>query len=138
MLFGFIPGLGGQEMLLLLVLGILLFGRKLPEIGRSLGKTMVEFKKGMRGAHSGTKNYRTGKKRSAGGEYPANDSGALERSIKVQERSTDVTIGTNTFYARFLRDGTRKMARRKMSDNALDEGIKTARHELKGFVKWKR
>ena len=42
-------GLGGQEILLLLVLGVLLFGRKLPEIGRSLGKTMVEFKKGMKG-----------------------------------------------------------------------------------------
>ena len=49
MLFGFIPGLGGPEMLLLLVLGILLFGRKLPEIGRSVGKTMVEFKKGFKG-----------------------------------------------------------------------------------------
>jgi sec-independent protein translocase protein TatA len=49
MLFGFFPGLGGQEMLLLIVLGILLFGRKLPEIGRSLGKTMVEFKKGIKG-----------------------------------------------------------------------------------------
>ncbi len=54
MLYGFIPGLGGQEMLLLLVLGILLFGRKLPEIGRSLGKTMVEFKKGMRGIEDET------------------------------------------------------------------------------------
>ena len=42
-------GLGGQEILLLLVLGVLLFGRKLPELGRSVGKTMVEFKKGMRG-----------------------------------------------------------------------------------------
>jgi sec-independent protein translocase protein TatA len=42
-------GLGGQEILLLLVLGVLLFGRKLPEIGRSLGKTMIEFKKGMKG-----------------------------------------------------------------------------------------
>ncbi len=42
-------GLGGQEMLLLVVLGVLLFGRKLPEVGRSLGKTMVEFKKGMKG-----------------------------------------------------------------------------------------
>lgn len=42
-------GLGGQEILLLLVLGVLLFGRKLPEVGRSLGKTMVEFKKGMKG-----------------------------------------------------------------------------------------
>jgi len=42
-------GLGGQEILLLLVLGVLLFGRKLPELGRSVGKTMVEFKKGMKG-----------------------------------------------------------------------------------------
>lgn len=42
-------GLGGPEILLLVVLGVLLFGRKLPEVGRSLGKTMVEFKKGMKG-----------------------------------------------------------------------------------------
>ena len=47
-LFGMF-GLGGQEILLLLVLGVLLFGRKLPELGRSVGKTMVEFKKGMKG-----------------------------------------------------------------------------------------
>ncbi len=48
-LFGFLPGLGTQEILLLVLLGVLLFGRKLPDIGRSLGKTMVEFKKGMKG-----------------------------------------------------------------------------------------
>ena len=42
-------GLGGGEIILLLVLGVLLFGRKLPDIGRSLGKTMTEFKKGMKG-----------------------------------------------------------------------------------------
>ena len=48
-LFGIIPGIGAQEMLLLLVLGILLFGRKLPDIGRSFGKTIVEFKKGVKG-----------------------------------------------------------------------------------------
>ena len=40
---------GPQEMLVLLLLGVLLFGRKLPEIGRSLGKTVVEFKKGVNG-----------------------------------------------------------------------------------------
>lgn len=47
-MFGFF-GLGGQEILLLLLLGVLLFGRKLPDIGRSLGKTVVEFKKGVKG-----------------------------------------------------------------------------------------
>ncbi|HEY2783867.1 MAG TPA: twin-arginine translocase TatA/TatE family subunit [Fimbriiglobus sp.] len=42
-------GLGFQEMMVLLLLGVLLFGRKLPDIGRSIGKTVVEFKKGMKG-----------------------------------------------------------------------------------------
>ena len=42
-------GLGFQEIALILLLGVLLFGRKLPDIGRSIGKTVVEFKKGMKG-----------------------------------------------------------------------------------------
>jgi sec-independent protein translocase protein TatA len=46
-LFGF--SLGTQEMLVLLILGVLLFGRRLPEVGRYLGKGIVEFKKGIKG-----------------------------------------------------------------------------------------
>ena len=46
-LFAF--NLGMQEMLILLVIGVLLFGRKLPEVGRYLGKGIVEFKKGIKG-----------------------------------------------------------------------------------------
>jgi sec-independent protein translocase protein TatA len=46
-LFGNI--LGPQEIMLLLVIGVLFFGRKLPEVGRYLGKGIVEFKKGMKG-----------------------------------------------------------------------------------------
>lgn len=44
-----LPGLGPQETILIAVLGILLFGKKLPEVGRSIGKGIVEFKKGLRG-----------------------------------------------------------------------------------------
>lgn len=40
---------GGSEWIILLVLGLLIFGRRLPEVGRSLGRGIVEFKKGIRG-----------------------------------------------------------------------------------------
>jgi len=48
-LFSFIGTLGTGEMIVLLIIGVLLFGRKLPEVGRYLGKGIVEFKKGIRG-----------------------------------------------------------------------------------------
>ena len=48
-LFAFLPGLGAGEMVVLLIIGVLLFGRKLPEVGRYLGKGIVEFKKGIKG-----------------------------------------------------------------------------------------
>lgn len=44
-----IPGMGPPEMVLVAVIGILLFGKRLPEVGRSIGRGIVEFKKGLRG-----------------------------------------------------------------------------------------
>ena len=41
-------GLGLPEILLILLIALLIFGAaKLPEIGRSMGKALSEFKKGM-------------------------------------------------------------------------------------------
>ena len=40
---------GGPEWIVLLVLGLLIFGRRLPEVGRSLGKGIVDFKRGIKG-----------------------------------------------------------------------------------------
>jgi sec-independent protein translocase protein TatA len=42
-------GLGPTEMVIIGVLAVLLFGKRLPEVGRSLGKGLMEFKKGVRG-----------------------------------------------------------------------------------------
>jgi sec-independent protein translocase protein TatA len=43
------PNLGPIEMIMVMGVAVLLFGKRLPEVGRSLGKGIVEFKKGIRG-----------------------------------------------------------------------------------------
>ena len=45
----FIGGMGYGEMLLVGFIALLLFGKKLPEVARSLGKGVTEFKKGVQG-----------------------------------------------------------------------------------------
>jgi len=47
--FGFLSNIGPMELMVILGLGVLLFGKRLPEVGRSLGKGIVEFKKGLKG-----------------------------------------------------------------------------------------
>jgi sec-independent protein translocase protein TatA len=46
----FLNNLMGMDGLIVLVIGLLIFGRRLPEVGKNLGKTIVEFKKGLNGA----------------------------------------------------------------------------------------
>ncbi|HYF13810.1 MAG TPA: twin-arginine translocase TatA/TatE family subunit [Phycisphaerales bacterium] len=45
----FIGGLSAWEIGLILLAGILLFGSRLPSVGKNLGRGIVEFKKGLKG-----------------------------------------------------------------------------------------
>lgn len=51
-LFAFL-GLGIPEMLVIGVIAVLLFGRKLPDMAKYLGKSVIEFKRGMHGLEDG-------------------------------------------------------------------------------------
>ena len=40
---------GPWELIVIALFGLLIFGKRLPDVGKSLGKSIVEFKKGLKG-----------------------------------------------------------------------------------------
>ncbi len=47
-MFAFIQNIGATELIILLIIVLLLFGRKLPQVARNLGKGITEFKRGVK------------------------------------------------------------------------------------------
>ena len=41
--------IGPWELIVILTIALLLFGKRLPEVGRALGRGIVEFRRGLRG-----------------------------------------------------------------------------------------
>lgn len=83
----------------------------------------------------------SGPAHSAPGAWPNSQTGILKGTIKSIATNDEVTIGTSRTrgsapVSLFLREGTSKMARRKMSDNALMEGMRKAK--LGRWVEWTR
>lgn len=75
-----LPNLGWPEMLILLVLGLLIFGRRLPEVGRSLGKGIVEFRRGLNGIEEEIRNE---------SNRPASDKALSDREATVRAPLTE-------------------------------------------------
>lgn len=111
----------------------------IPRFLRSVAKeSKAAFVKGMNEPKTGR--WYSGKPRrsSAPGEYPAVQSGRLLKSAGTRVTSDSATVGTNTYYAKWLREGTRRMQRRKMSTEALREGVEASRPLLKGVIGFRR
>ncbi len=89
-----LPGHG--EWIILLILGLLIFGRRMPDVARSIGRSIVEFKRGIRSVdddieqESSKPAERLASSRS-GGELPASPpEGEFARhASKVADEKTD-------------------------------------------------
>jgi len=86
----FIGGISPIQLTILLLIGLLLFGRRLPEVGRGLGKSIVEFRKGIQGIED---EIEDASKKSASTEPKASDQlpSAQSRSDVVQADARSVS-----------------------------------------------
>ena len=71
-------------------------------------------------------------------EYPANETGALAGSIRKRIRPREATTGTTAMHGFWLREGTSRMAPRRMSDAALKEALPSCRKRMKAWAEWSR
>ena len=96
---------------------------------RWVGGRIVPVGPRLRGVHTASKP----------GDFPANDTGKLRASINYRLGAREVEVGSNTFYAKYLREGTPGglIKKRKMSPDALKEGMAAAGRRPFAFAKWR-
>ncbi|RIK63826.1 MAG: Sec-independent protein translocase TatA [Planctomycetota bacterium] len=76
-ILAFFQNLGWPELMIIGVIALLIFGRRLPEVGRSLGKGIVEFKKGLQDTGDEVKQM-PHKPEAGGNRYEVSDNKKVE------------------------------------------------------------
>lgn len=109
----------------------------LRRIGASAKRIFLD---GIKSAKHGRVYSRGGGRRhraSAPGEFPARDSGRHIATVDYKVHGSEVVVGSGMEYATYLRNGTRKMARRLMSDSALNRAIERDEIGVGRFVRFR-
>ncbi len=89
---GFAPG--PMEMIIIGMIALLLFGKRLPEVARSLGKGIVEFKKGVSGIEDEVKS--AGSQTSTYRPQPASDAQPITAPRFEPPKSEPVAASENS------------------------------------------
>ena len=82
----FIQNIGPLQWLIILALGLLIFGRKLPEVGRSLGRAIVEFKKGIKGIDEDSEEASERGRAAAKPSLPDAENGPSSRRVSTADK----------------------------------------------------
>lgn len=85
-------GLGWGEILVLGIIAVLLFGKRLPEMAKYIGKSVVEFKKGMHGLETGFDDASPGASAAAPVSAPAEAIRPPQRVAPAAPKFDDVPI----------------------------------------------
>lgn len=93
-IIAFLPSVGPMEMVIFGAIAVLLFGSRLPEVSRSLGKSLMEFKKGMQGIESEIHSAVNDTNRPAPRRYRDTDDRDLPTAPKFVPPSSEPTDAT--------------------------------------------
>ncbi len=85
----FLQNFGAMEMIVIGVIALLIFGRRLPEVGRSLGKSFVEFKKGLKDTGDEIKEIESEARKSVSNDPKPTDRPANFNDPKHNESKTE-------------------------------------------------
>jgi len=89
-LFSLIDSMGAQEMLIVGILAILLFGERLPEVARKLGKQLNDFRRSVRGIQEEFTGALSGIEHSTG-SYSSSSSSSGRSSDDLVDESSEAT-----------------------------------------------
>jgi len=96
-IFAFLPmGISGHEMIFFGIIALLLFGKRLPEVARSLGKGVTEFKRGISGIETELRSATTPSRSYSPPSRPVPDDNRIETSAPKFEPPTQAPIATSS------------------------------------------